>query len=351
MLSKFACGLWGSRKYLSVREWGQILFILAVFIFSGDMLYAVLFGVILTCTDFILTYAKVPCVAETPAKGSVPSCMRRDPLLQNSLRHITDAWMMVVKLKGFVFFASAQAVVAQLREILDAQEKVPEYKRLRFLVFDCQLVDGMDASTAKTLRKLTGDARNMKISMLYTHATGDLKARLIAQELADENKIFQNLDDAEVQWCIGAHYDDNGLACGTYHDELRATAIFAVMVSSAALGFMFFMSGKFHLTRYASYVPTCVMEAFMSCVGYKVFKYALLFCEYEAQQFIPAACVGVPLYFVKAYHIGNPAVVIPLMLLTRRWTISSSGRFRRMVSVVTGTSISRPGPKPSQICW
>ena len=193
----FVCeNLWGSRKYLSVREWGQILFILTVFIFSGDMLYAVLFGVILTCTVFILTYAKVPCVAEKPAKGSVPSCVRREPLLQNSLRHITDAWMLVVNLKGFVFFASAQAVVAQLREVLDAQEKVPVYLRLRFLVFDCQLVDGMDASTAKTLRKLTGDAKKMKISMLYTHATGDLKERLMAQELADENKIFQTLDDA-----------------------------------------------------------------------------------------------------------------------------------------------------------
>lgn len=57
------------------------------------------------------------------------------------------------------------------------------------------------------------------------------------------------------------------------------------------------------------------MEAFLSCIGYKVFKYALKFCNMEPRQFFPAACIGVPLYFMKAMHIGNPAVVMPLGLL------------------------------------
>ncbi|CAK0802840.1 unnamed protein product [Prorocentrum cordatum] len=104
-------------------------------------------------------------------------------------------------------------------------------------------------------------------------------------------------------------------ACDLYHEELRATVIFTVSATSAGLGLVFFVLGKFRLTRFLSYIPIHIMEAFLACIGYKVFKYSLEFCKYEPTQFVPAACVGVPLYFVKALHIGNPAVVIPLMLL------------------------------------
>jgi SulP family sulfate permease len=121
-------------------------------------------------------------------------------------------------------------------------------------------------------------------------------------------------------FCNGADYisSDGGIlanACDSYHDQLRATTIFTVALSSAMLGCLFFVLGRFKLTRFVSFIPTNIMEAFLSCIGYKVFKYALKFCKYKAKQFIPAACIGVPLYFVKALHLGNPAIVIPVMLL------------------------------------
>ena len=34
-------------------------------------------------------------------------------------------------------------------------------------------------------------------------------------------------------------------------------------------------------------------------------RYALKFSNYDYYQFVPAACVGVPLYFMKAMHIGS----------------------------------------------
>ena len=36
-------------------------------------------------------------------------------------------------------------------------------------------------------------------------------------------------------------------------------------------------------------------------------RYALKFSNYDYYQFVPAACVGVPLYFMKAMHIGISA--------------------------------------------
>jgi len=120
---------------------------------------------------------------------------------------------------------------------------------------------------------------------------------------------------SSATFCVGYHLAEHPAECQQYHEELRATTIFAVAVSTAILGCLFFVAGRMKWTRYASYVPICVMEAFMACVGYKVFKYALYFCNYEPEQFLPAAFVGVPLYFIKAYHIGNPAIVIPAFLI------------------------------------
>ena len=99
-----------------------------------------------------------------------------------------------------------------------------------------------------------------------------------------------------------------------YHEELRATTIFATMISTIILGTLFFLLGRFRLTKAVQYVPTSVIEAFLSCVGFKVFKYALKLSKYKTKMFVPAALIGVPLYFLKAYHVGNPAIVIPAML-------------------------------------
>jgi MFS superfamily sulfate permease-like transporter len=51
--------------------------------------------------------------------------------------------------------------------------------------------------------------------------------------------------------------------------------------------------GKLQLTRMVNYIPTCILEAFMPCVGYKMFKYALKFCEFDIPHFVPAAIIGV----------------------------------------------------------
>jgi len=122
-------------------------------------------------------------------------------------------------------------------------------------------------------------------------------------------------DSSTVEFCTGTHLADNLSACEEYHAQLRATVLFSAFASSALFAAIFFLLGKAQLTKYVSYVPTSVQEAFLSCIGYKVFKYALKFSNYDYYQFVPAACVGVPLYFMKAMHIGNPAIVMPLGIL------------------------------------
>ena len=51
---------------MNFAEWLEILAILMVFIFTGQLLYAVVAGIVLTCVSFIMKYTKVSCMAGGP---------------------------------------------------------------------------------------------------------------------------------------------------------------------------------------------------------------------------------------------------------------------------------------------
>jgi SulP family sulfate permease len=179
--------LWGSRKYLSFREWGQILAILAVFIATGQLLIAVVVGGLLTGFDFIIRYAKVSCIAGHPLRGGdIPMVVRQAPLLQRNLMHISNAWLLVIKLKGYIFFASATSVVHFMKAKFNEQLDLPAYRRLRFIVFDCEQLDGMDASASKSMKKLVEEAGKMNIRVLWSSMDEDIKDALITRTIVQD---------------------------------------------------------------------------------------------------------------------------------------------------------------------
>eukprot|EP00931_Biecheleriopsis_adriatica_P039348 TRINITY_DN22504_c0_g1_i1.p1 TRINITY_DN22504_c0_g1~~TRINITY_DN22504_c0_g1_i1.p1 ORF type:complete len:1522 (+),score=333.79 TRINITY_DN22504_c0_g1_i1:666-4568(+) len=191
--------LWGSRRFLNGREWAQIVVILLIFIIFEKLLYAVGAGILLTCLDFVVTYASVRCVAARAIEGQEISVVRRHPLMQANVLHMSSSCLHVVRLKGFVFFASAQALLTELRTKFEGQErdKLPHYQRVKFIVFDCSLFDGMDSSTKKGLRKFALDMRALKITMLWSGISPDLAKQLLQQDIiADEYHWFPCLDEA-----------------------------------------------------------------------------------------------------------------------------------------------------------
>jgi MFS superfamily sulfate permease-like transporter len=150
-------------------------------------------------------------------------------------------------------------------------------------------------------------------NLVYPDAPESCGRRLTS--LVDGIRHLGSSSGSAVEFCSGTHYTDNMSACDSYLKELLATSIFATTVSTLMFGVLFFSLGYFKVTNYVNFVPTSIMEAFLSCVGYKVFKYALKFCNKDPKQFLPAAIIGVTMYMMKSRHIGNPAVVLPLMIL------------------------------------
>merc|ERR550534_134245 len=96
---------------------------------------------------------------------------RHAPLLASHIRHVVGAWLLVIRLKGFIFFASAQALTTYVRSELERQDGVPAYRQLRYVVFDCKMLDGMDASASKAMKILTEDADERGFRILWCHVS------------------------------------------------------------------------------------------------------------------------------------------------------------------------------------
>lgn len=193
--------LWGSRKYLSLAEWLEILLILGVFIWSGQLLPAVGVGIILCGISFIMKYAKVPAIAGRPMTGKDVATRERPKslLVQKNLQHIASSWLMVVRLKGFVFFASAHAVTNFVRNRLESEEaqQLPAYRRLKFVIFDCELLDGMDASGAKTVLKLVKDCTALGVKIFWSSMTPEFVDELrIRSIISKDQDWFVDLNQA-----------------------------------------------------------------------------------------------------------------------------------------------------------
>eukprot|EP00928_Gymnodinium_smaydae_P002165 TRINITY_DN10765_c0_g2_i4.p1 TRINITY_DN10765_c0_g2~~TRINITY_DN10765_c0_g2_i4.p1 ORF type:complete len:1488 (+),score=352.65 TRINITY_DN10765_c0_g2_i4:76-4539(+) len=192
--------LWGSRKFLSIPEWIQVLGIVGTFIFTGQLTYAVVVGGLLCGAAFIYRYAKVPCLDGPPRRGGeVITCEHYDPYMQSTISHMANTWLMVFSLKGFIFFASAVSMTASITSLLEKQEaaKAPAFKRIRYVIFDCKSLDGLDASALKALLKLVGAAAKMNVKVLWCDVSKQLKADLIRTgTLPSEDQYFQDLSKA-----------------------------------------------------------------------------------------------------------------------------------------------------------
>lgn len=93
-----------------------------------------------------------------------------------SFMHIASEWIMIVHLKGYVFFSSCVSIVRQIEEKFQHEDKhqVESFRRLKFLVFDAKSLDGMDASGAMSMLKLSRKANQRGIRVLWSGLKDDL---------------------------------------------------------------------------------------------------------------------------------------------------------------------------------
>lgn len=97
-----------------------------------------------------------------------------------------------------------------------------------------------------------------------------------------------------------------------------ATVLFLMCFTSFCISFTWLLVAKFRLMIMIDFFPVSVVNGFLGCVGYKVLKEAIHIAvgPYWYDPFsvgfwrllLPALPIGVPLYLLKRFHIGDPKV-------------------------------------------
>mmetsp|Transcript_40459 Transcript_40459/g.93012 ORF Transcript_40459/g.93012 Transcript_40459/m.93012 type:complete len:1420 (+) Transcript_40459:129-4388(+) len=196
--------LWGSRGTNSSLEWLEILLIVGVFVLTGQLVIAVAVGGAICFITFILKYAKISVMDGLPQRGG--ECVvveRRGPLMQRNIRHVMDHWLLVVRLKGYIFFASADSLTSHLMQYIQDQQdnNIPHYRRLKYLVFDCSMLDGIDASAAKSIKRLQANAGKGMVRVVWTHLTPAFASELRMRGLLKQNSkdVFNDIEEVVMQ--------------------------------------------------------------------------------------------------------------------------------------------------------
>jgi SulP family sulfate permease len=172
-----------------------ILAIVAVF----GYLQGVGVGIIIATVLFVLKYSSVNVISNTLSGDSHHSSVDRSP---DEARLLDDrgGQIHIVRLKGFIFFGSADNLLNSIRE-RQADSNLPT---LTYVILDFQQVSGLDTSGLVSMSKLARLAKRAHFIILAASVPVDIQNSLRAAGLLGEGpsqiRIFRDRDFS-IEWC------------------------------------------------------------------------------------------------------------------------------------------------------
>lgn len=184
-----------SRRYLSTAEWLTVVLVVAITIRFGFVV-GVFAGVALGCANFALSYSRA---APTRARyrGDLAASYVSRPASDRALLHADAEALLVLHLQGFLFFGTANRLLADVRAEIAAMPG-----RLRFLVLDFRSVDGLDGSALSSFARIVQIAAAERIAVVLAATPATVATRLggLAGGADTKRHAFANLDQA-LEWC------------------------------------------------------------------------------------------------------------------------------------------------------
>ena len=161
--------VWDKRKVLPRVEYLIVLLILAAVVAKG-FLPGVVLGLVLAVVLFAVSYGRIELVREVAFGDTYRSNVDRSPAEREALRHLGER-VAVLRLNGFVFFGSANALIERIRKRVEASP-------LRFLVMDLRRVSGVDSSAVASFVKICHLAEANGFELVLAGASGAVRNQL-----------------------------------------------------------------------------------------------------------------------------------------------------------------------------
>ncbi len=156
-------------------------------------------GIIVATVIFVLKYSTVNVISSTLSGDSHHSTVDRSPV-EARLLNDHGGQIHIVRLKGFIFFGSADNLLNTIRE-RQADATLPS---LSYVILDFQQVSGLDTSGLVSIQKLARLAKKAQFTILAASVPADIQnsfrnAKLIGEE-PGRIRVFRDRDFS-IEWC------------------------------------------------------------------------------------------------------------------------------------------------------
>jgi SulP family sulfate permease len=182
-----------SRRRLSVVEYLSLLTIIVIIVQWG-FVAGVLIGVIIGCTTFALSAARIDSIKYGFDGAEYRSSLDRSRDDQAVLSAHGEE-VQGLNLQSYLFFGSANRLYQRVKALLAL------HPDCRFLVFDFKLVTGIDSSAAYSFAQIKRSAQERGVKLVLVRLPPAAEKALRSSEfISKEVSIIAELDQA-LEWC------------------------------------------------------------------------------------------------------------------------------------------------------
>jgi SulP family sulfate permease len=186
---------------LTREDYFVVVLILAVVAVAG-YLQGVGTGIIVATLLFVFKYSSVNVISSVLSGESHHSTVDRSPV-ENRLLHTVGGQIYILRLKGFIFFGSADKILQTIRE----RDADPAQPRLAYVILDFQQVSGLDTSGIVSVQKLVRLAERAHFIVLAASVPVDIQNSFRHAGLIGEGhgkiRLFRDRDFS-IEWCENA---------------------------------------------------------------------------------------------------------------------------------------------------
>jgi sulfate permease, SulP family len=171
-----------------------LIWLILIVIATVGFLEGVAVGIVVAVLLFVLDYSRVKIVRHDFTAANFSSFVIRPRLYEQLLRQKGDS-LQILELQGYIFFGSADRLVAQIRTRIDDSD-LPQ---LHYLLLDFRLVTGVDSSAALSFSKLDQLTKKEKITLVFSDLNPEF-VETLGKDLCNSLPIFPNLGES-LAWC------------------------------------------------------------------------------------------------------------------------------------------------------
>ena len=180
------------------EDYYLVVLILAIVAVAG-YLQGIGAGIIIATVLFVLKYSSVNVISNVLSGDSHHSTVDRSPV-EARLLNDQGGRIHILRLKGFIFFGSANNLLNTIKE----RQADPHLPPLAYVILDFQQVSGLDTSGLVSISKLSRLATKTGFMILAASVPVDIQNSFRASGLLKEGpgqlQIFRDRDYS-IEWC------------------------------------------------------------------------------------------------------------------------------------------------------